>query len=105
MSFSEEMIEKVWKKGTIVPNYNSSKWRKDKCGAWMNREQYGNVKSIYGWEIDHIKPTSDGGRDELSNLQPLQWANNREKADGALMCAVVSDGKKNKTQNPPKKPQ
>ena len=32
--------------------------------------------SIYGWEIDHIKPKKDGGSDDLSNLRPLQWEAN-----------------------------
>lgn len=35
----------------------------------------------YGWEIDHIKPSSLGGSDGLYNLQPLQWENNRSKSD------------------------
>lgn len=47
----------------------------------MTKSQYGNVNSEYGWEIDHIKPVAKFGTDDLDNLQPLQWKNNRGKSD------------------------
>jgi len=34
-----------------------------------------------GWEVDHIRPVSHDGGDDLANLQPLQWKNNRCKGD------------------------
>jgi 5-methylcytosine-specific restriction endonuclease McrA len=46
----------------------------------MQRYAYG-TETEYGWEIDHIRPVSDGGADDLENLQPLQWENNRYKSD------------------------
>ena len=77
-AFDEQTIEAVWRKGTSEPNYPS--FKKDKCGASMQRIKYGKTEE-WGWEIDHIKPASQGGGDDLSNLQPLQWENNRHKGD------------------------
>jgi len=31
------------------------------------------------WEIDHKNPKDKGGSDQLRNLQPLYWEENREK--------------------------
>lgn len=94
MAFSEEMIQKVWEKGSIVPNNDPKIWRKDQCGAWIYRAAYGK-QSDYGWNIDHVTPQSKGGGDEISNLRPLHWENNARKADGNLSCAITSDGAKN----------
>lgn len=85
----------VWQKGTAVDNFDSARFRKDQCGAWMSFSDYGNRDSKFGWEVDHITPVSDGGSDALSNLRPLQWKNNASKSDGRLYCKVVSMDKTN----------
>lgn len=91
-SFSEQTKLAVWNKAQIVIGYDSSKTRKDHCNAWIKWEWYGDTtENGYGWEIDHIKPVSKGGGDELSNLQLLQWQNNRKKGDdypASGYCAV-----------------
>lgn len=92
MSFSESEIKAVWEKGSIALNNDPLLWRKDQCGAWIKRSDYGNTSSEYGWEIDHIKPQSKGGTNSLSNLRPLQWQNNRDKTDGRLKCPVTANG-------------
>jgi len=79
--FTEAAINAVWKKGSIVPGQNPNIIIRDVCGALIKRAQYGNVKSKYGWEIDHIRPVSKRGNRFLINLQPLQWENNRHKGD------------------------
>ncbi len=96
-NFSEQKIQEVWEKGMIVPGYNEDKVRKDACSAWMKREEYGNIESNYGWEIDHTKPESKGGSSDLSNLRPMQWSNNRNKGDDypEYIAVVKSEGNKN----------
>lgn len=95
MAYTEEIIQKVWKKGNIVTNNDPNIWRKDHCGAWIGRKYYGNRNSQYGWEIDHIKPKSEKGEDQLSNLRPLQWENNASKQAGRLTCVVKASKNKN----------
>jgi hypothetical protein len=79
-SFSDAVVEAVWSKGHPEPPHPLTAHRRDFCGASMQRFSYG-TETVYGWEIDHIKPVSAGGTDDLENLQPLQWGNNHHKAD------------------------
>lgn len=98
-SFTEEQIRLVWEKGTLVPGYDAAKYRKDVAGAWIAWDKYGDNTSEtgLGWEIDHRKPVSRGGTDNLGNLRPLQWANNRSKGDDypKWTSVISSNGDKN----------
>lgn len=91
--FSKDEIAAVWNKGQIIPGYSANVWRKDTCGALIQFDKYGDTNSDFGWEIDHKFPVAKGGTDILSNLQPLQWQNNRHKSDDTnWSCAVTYKG-------------
>lgn len=79
-NFSDYIVSAVWDKADAIDGYDMNMWRKDFAGAWIRRDHYG-VESKYGWEIDHLRPVSQGGSDELSNLRALHWRNNRKKSD------------------------
>ena len=84
---SEEFLEAIWNKGRKVPGHEPDKWRKDQCGAWIKRSEYGKRSSPCGWEVDRISP---GGSYTLSNCRPLQWKNNNTKGNGRLKCRVTA---------------
>ena len=88
--FSDYIIDAVWQKATTVAGYDSQIWRKDFADAWIRRDHYG-VEAKYGWEVDHLRPSSKGGSDELSNLNALHWKNNNKKSDNyPIFQTIVS---------------
>jgi hypothetical protein len=98
-SFDPQQVQMVWNKARLAPGYDPRVRRLDACGAYIDRAKYGDTASDTGtgWEIDHIRPVSLGGTDDLVNLQPLQWKNNRRKSDSfpsspSQYAAVVAAG-------------
>lgn len=79
--FGNATVGQVWEKGRKIDGYDPKVWRYDVQGKPMKFSDYGNTNSKHGWEVDHKKPVAKGGSDDLANLQPLQWENNRDKSD------------------------
>ncbi|OGJ91382.1 MAG: hypothetical protein A2268_07960 [Candidatus Raymondbacteria bacterium RifOxyA12_full_50_37] len=87
MTWSEEIIQKVWEKGQTVPSLDPNVIRKDRFGAMIIRQYYDDKDIKYGWGIECMDPDSFK---IVEDLQPLQWDNlilekNREK-DVAIAC-------------------
>ena len=76
-----KLILKVWNKGALIPGLAPIQWCRDVFGFCLYFPEYRNTDSDCGWEIDHIKPLSNGGSDDIVNLQPLYWRNNRTKGN------------------------
>jgi len=96
MAWTENELDRIFDKAKFVSEENEKKgFRKDVCEAWIQRSQHGNTKSPYGWQVDHIKPDSKGGSDDIGNLRPLHWKNNQSRQAGKLDCVVTSNGNQN----------
>lgn len=103
MSWSIAQIDAVWSKGLIVQGYDPNKYRQDACNAWIARSEYGKQSGL-GWEIDHIFPESKAKEsgypqvqiDDIKNLRPMNWENNRSKDnDYPSYISVVTSSKNN----------
>lgn len=92
--WTRDQIDAVWIKAKAVTGYDPAVQRLDDCGAWIRYSEFRKgVEKGKGWEIDHIQPVAQGGDDDLSNLRPIQWQNNRHKDDDwpTWTCLVSSD--------------
>ncbi len=90
---------KVWEQAIIVPNYDPNVVRKDCCGAWILKSEFGNRNSNFGWEVDHVYPKSKGGGDEPDNLRPMHWKNNLSKGDNFPSYTAVVQAKDNSNED------
>ena len=77
--FDEATIEAVWSKAPLSSDHPPL--RVDAYGALIWREGYGNTNSKFGWDIRYKRPLAKGGKDDLENLQPVQWENNGRNGD------------------------
>lgn len=71
-------IDEVWEKGIKIPGKDPNKYREDRVGNVIYKNSYGK-NSDMGWNIDHSKPQSEGGTDNLNNLQPMHSSQNSSK--------------------------
>lgn len=94
--FNEQTINAIWRRAKEVNGYNPEIWRQDFAGAWIRRDLYG-LRHEFGWEIDHIKPVSKGGTNDIKNLIALHWENNNRKSDDypEFYTSLSSNGNKN----------
>lgn len=76
--FDPQAVDKVWEKAKPIPGKDPALYREDAAGNPIYKPSYGKDSEM-GWEVDHKRPVSDGGTDNLRNLQSLQTDENRKK--------------------------
>jgi len=59
MSYSQELLDTIFKEGKPIPGKNPELIREDKYGNEIHRYDYGKITE-FGWEVDHSKPKSRG---------------------------------------------
>ena len=104
-TIDKELLDYLWGRAFPVEGYNQDRYRHDACGAWIERDKYGDRTSPYGWEIDHIYPQSllkerkveQNEIDNRGNLRALNWQNNDSKGTDypSYHAKVRAEGNKN----------
>ena len=77
------LVYLVWLKATPIQGLPPNEWRRDRNGNVIRWSEYGRLTQ-YGWEIDHSIPKSRNGSNDISNLSPMRWRENREKSGKTL---------------------
>jgi 5-methylcytosine-specific restriction endonuclease McrA len=70
----------VFKLAKPVAGKPSTEYRKDPYNNIMKKSEYGKSSKM-GWDVDHIKPSSRGGSNNIRNLQALNSSVNRSKGN------------------------
>ena len=85
--------EKAWDNAKKIRGKNPAQYRQDPYGNAMYKGSHGKSSDM-GWDVDHIKPKSMGGKDTTKNLQALNSNVNRSK--GASLVKKSRHSKANK---------
>lgn len=75
--------DKVWGLAKPIKGSDSTKYRQDPYGNKISYGGYGKSTSM-GWQVDHIKPVSRNGSNDIRNLQALQSHVNMSKGDSLV---------------------
>ena len=91
--YDREIVSRVWKFAIAVDGNDPELWRKDEFGAWIQRLEYGNRHTEFGWEIcDTSLGRGDMG---IVALRPMQWLNYVDHVAAVTQSKITSDGLRN----------
>ena len=78
---------KVFAKGKKVAGKDPAMYRKDAYGTIIYKDSHGK-NSAMGWQVDHIKPASKSGSNDIVNLQPLNTKINLSKGNTLVKASI-----------------
>jgi hypothetical protein len=87
MELDKTIVQKVWEMGRASLERDGGEWREDECGAWMQRDQFNNANSEFGWHIRNIQ----AGDDSPENLRPFHIENEYNLMAQTPRCQVTAD--------------
>ncbi len=76
MKLNRKNAYRIWEK-----QFCNADFAYDIAGRLIKRLDYGKRTSPYGWNLDHIKPKSKGGKSNIANLTCMHIKTNTEKRD------------------------
>ncbi|WP_143096860.1 hypothetical protein [Prevotella sp. tf2-5] len=93
-----ETIAAAWEKARTVEGFDADIFRKDACGAWIQKDMFLQYGSMYGWGVDLILPASLGGKVVPENIRALNCHNLKSKGSDypSYKAVYTADGLKNK---------
>ena len=74
MSKKRTLAYRIWQQ-----RFGDLEFAEDFSGRMMERSEYGNPESPFGWNLDHVCPKSRGGINRPNNLIPTNCHTNQEK--------------------------
>ena len=87
-NYTEAEKRCIWNRTTSsTQGFSRDEWALDQEGNLIAFLAYGDRRSAYGWEIDHIIPIAVGGSDSINNLRALHWEANARKGVGLSTLA------------------
>jgi hypothetical protein len=91
--FPREVVDRVWQMTLAVEGNDPAVWRKDEFGAWINRLDYGNRNSDFGWEI--ADPPAGAPDLGVASLRAMQWQNYLDQVAASSHSRISADGLRN----------
>jgi len=79
----KDIKDKVWNKAKKINGKNPNLYRLDPYNTEVFFHSHGK-NSLKGWNIDHIKPISKNGSNDIINLQVLNSKINLKKSNSLV---------------------